>query len=521
MTLSRLAGIALASALLVTACGQRDDAPPATRVTADEAAAGAALLGLDEQGRASWDERSFSGGTYRFTNFVLRLREIEPAEPVDPEVAEDGEAPEPVYEMITADVMEIASPRLEDGVVRFDRLVLENGTLPANEDGAEARFERLVIDRPGPELSRSVAISFSGEEEELPDIASNLAGYGFRELSLTGFSLSGGEFDGVMQVSAIMLERLDEGGLESAHIEGLRLQSNDGDTVDFTLQEARIEGAGARFLSALLAGQASNPLNLAVSANPADLYRALSVTGLAGTVNGLALSMESFTSNVTETREGIITRVQMPEMTMSGARNSDAGAQVAGALAVIGFEDVVLSFESEAIYDPVTDRARTQNANRFIWRDGLTIDFHQELSGIAAYGEAVASAQDSGKTGDAVMEGLDRHLMLHELNVRIQDQSLLERTFNAYGASMGMTPAQMRQQAAILVTLGLSAAPREVPRSFLNAIAQPLSEFVSDGGTLVLTLDPPAPVPMNTLTSPSGDFDIDRLGLSVSVERSE
>lgn len=487
------------AALLLAACGERTDAPQPTRVTADEAAEGAALLGLEEPGRASWEERSFSGGTYRFTGFSLVLDEA-------------GEL------VITADAMEIAAPRLEDGIVRFDRLVLENGTLPS-EDGAEARFERLVIDRPGPELSRSVAASFTGEEAALPDLAGNLDAYSFRELSLTGFSLSGGEFDGVMQAGAIILEQLDADGLESARIEGLRMESHGDEPLELAIEQARIDGAGARFIAALVAGEASNPLNLAVSANPADFYRALRLDGLAGTASGLAFAMETFRVDVSDVREGTRTRIHMPELTLSAQRNSDAGAQIEGALAFLGYEDVVLSLESDAIYDPASDTARTQNTNRFIWRDGLTLDFRQEISGVAAYGEAVAAAQAAGKTGDAVMEGLDRHLLLHSFEMRLEDQSLLERSFTAYGAMLGMNPAQARLQASALVTLGLSAAPREVPRSFLNAIAMPLSEFVRDGGTLVLTLDPPAPVPMNTLTSPSGDFDIDRLGLSVRVER--
>lgn len=507
MILLRLALLLALAMLLLTACGQRDDdAPPPTRVTADEAAEGAALLGLDEPGRASWEERSFSGGTYRFTGFSLRLEEDEDA----------GEAGE--VQRITADIMEISAPRLEDGVVRFDRLVMENGTLPA-QDGAEARFERLVIDRPGPELSRSVAASFTGADETLLDVAGNLDAYSFRELSLSGFSLSGGEFDGVMQASAIILERLDSEGLDSARIEGLRLEAREPDALDLAIAEARIEGVGTRFLTALLAGEATNPLNLAVSANPADFYRDLQITGLSGTASGLVFSLEEFTVNVSEAREGIRTRIHMPDMTLSAQPNTDAGAQIEGGLAFLGYEDVVLSFESDALYDPATDRAVTQNTNRFIWRDGMTLDFHQEISGVAAYGEAVAAAQAARKADDAVIEGLDRHLLLHRLEVRLEDQSLLERSFTAYGAVLGMTPEQARMQASALVTLGLSAAPREVPRSFLNAIARPLSEFVRDGGTLVLTLDPPAPVPMNTLTSPSGEFDIDRLGLSVSVER--
>ena len=111
--------------------------------------------------------------------------------------------------------------------------------------------------------------------------------------------------------------------------------------------------------------------------------------------------------------------------------------------------------------------------------------------------------------------------MLNGLDVRLEDQTLLDRSFSAYAQMNGVTPAQMRVQASALIGLGLSALPAEIPRPFLNAIAQPLSEFVREGGTLVIALDPPQPVPLPALTSPAGQFDIDRLGLSVSVERPE
>lgn len=506
MSVLRLLPALLATTMLLAACGDGQEArePDATPVTADEAAQAAAILGLEEQGRASWSARDYTGGVFRFENFELTL-------------GEDEEALDETPALLRAEIMEIASPYLEGDIVRFDRLSLENAVL-SDSDGGETRFERLVIDRPGPALSRAVAASFTGDATTLPDLAGNLAAYSFRELALTGLAVTLPEEEGTLQASALTLRGLDETGLELASVESIRFDSP---AARFGIENARIEGVGSRMLSAMFRDGDASPLQLMITGNPADYYRQLEITGLAGVANGMVFDMESLTGEVTPEGESLRTRASMPSLRLRAEPDSDPGAQVEAALGFLGYEEVVLRFETDAVYDPATDTITTQNNNRFVWEDGLTLDAHQEIVGVQAYSDAVAAAHASGTADPQTLAAHENLLRLQRLEVRLEDQSLLDRSFSAYALMNGVTPAQMRVQASALIALGLSALPAEIPRPFLNAIARPLSDFVRDGGTLVIALDPPAPVPLPELTSASGEFDIDQLGLSVSVERSE
>lgn len=500
MSLLRLTPVLLACLTFMAACGDGDEArePAPTRVSADDAAEAAALLGLEEQGRASWSQRTYSHGIFRFDDFVLLLDEDEDA---------------PVT--LRAAMMEIAAPRLEDAIVRFDRLTLENAVL-ADGEGGETRFERLNIDRPGPALSRAVAASFSGEEDTLPDLAGNLAAYSFRELSLTGLSAALPEGEGTLQASVVTLRGLDETGLELASAESI---SFDSPAARFEIESAQMEGIGARFLASMFDDEAATLLQTAISGNPADYYRTLDITGLAGAASGVVFEMDALTGEVSEEGSSLRTLGSMPALRLRADRNSDAGAQVEAALGFLGYEEVVIRLESDTLYDPQTDTIQTQNNNRFVWEDGLTLEVRQEITGIQAYSDAVDAARANGTADPQALAELERLIRLQRLEVRLEDQSLLDRSFSAYALMNGVTPQQMRVQASALVALGLSALPAEIPRPFINAIAQPLSDFVRDGGTLVISLYPQEPVPLPELTSPAGNFDIDRIGLSVSVER--
>ncbi|MBV5256867.1 hypothetical protein FLX56_00340 [Synechococcus moorigangaii CMS01] len=512
MSLLRVLPSLCLSALLLTACGDRQEErePPATRVTTSAAAEAARILGLEEPGRADWEERDFANGIFRFEGFTLLLAELE--------IEEGGEdGPRLVQSRLTAEIMEIAAPRLEEDAVRFDRLTLENAVL-TDLEGGETRFERLVIDRPGPALSRSIAASFTGETDKLPGLASNLAAYSFREMSLAGLSATLPEGDGTLQAANITLRGLDETGLELARAESI---SFDGPATRFEIESVEMDTVGARFLASLFDDEAATLLQTAISGNPADYYRSLSVTGLSGVASGVVYEMDSFTAEVTPEAGRLRTLASMPAMRLSAERGSDPGEHVHNVLGFLGYEEVVLRFETDTIYDPETDTIRTQNNNRFVWEDGLTLSAHQEISGVQAYGDAVAAARAGGTDDPDTLARLERLLRLHRLEIRLEDQSLLDRSFSAYAQMNNVTPAQMRVQASALIALGLSALPAEIPRPFINAIARPLSDFVRDGGTLVITLDPPEPVPLPSLVSPAGEFDLDRLGLAVNVQRPE
>lgn len=512
MTLFRLLAPVIACLVLVAACGDRDARrdPPPTRVSADEAAEAAAILGLSEPGRANWEAREYSHGVFRFEGFTLILSET----PVtDEETGEEGVR----QSLLAAEALEIAAPRLEDGIVRFDRLTLDNAVLSDGE-GAETRFERLIIDRPGPQLSRSVAASFTQDGKSLAELSGNFSAYSFRELALTGLAVTLPGREGQLQASSVVLRGLDETGLEHASIDAISFA---GPATRFQIESVRMEDVGARFLASVLDGISATALQMMVSGNPSDYYRLFDVTGLSGAASGVVYEMESFSAEVTPEGTRLRTLASMPAMRLRAERGSDPGEHVHNVLGFLGYDEIVLRFEADTIYDPETDTLQTQNQNRFVWEDGLTLSASQSVSGVQAYSDAVAAARENGITDPGALAAYENLLRLNALEVRLEDQTLLDRSFSAYAQMSGVTPAQMRVQASSLIRLGLSTLPAEIPRPFLNAIAQPLSEFVQDGGTLVIALDPPQPVPLPTLTSPDGQFDIDRLGLGVSVERPE
>lgn len=509
--MNRLLSSAAAGALAIAlaACGAPDDRPePITKVTEEQAQSGLAALGLEDNPRVEWDDRDFDDGVYTFTNFRF--------------LPDTGEGP------MQADSLVIAAPRVEAGGPVFDGLSMDNLSLSV-EDGA-VTIETLRIDRPGPELARAVSAAFTGEDGALDDV-SDLALYRFAELGLEGLSVTAGDGeDGVSaSLSAFTASDFDGERLGALSFEDFQMNTRDEDgrTLVFSLDEVSLEGLGAAvFHGALLsaegaAGGEAEGLVFANPFNPAEMYERFAVRGLDIDADGVRVVMADFTGEVDEERGGRVrSTMDMPTMTLSTDPARDGGAQLQGALMMLGYETVELSMRGESVYDPQTDRARTEGENYLEMTDGFRLDFEQDFGGIEAYAERYMQAAAAGELadGDVPPEVLEP-LVLHRLALRLEDRSLLERGLGAAGAAQGMTAEQMRAQSAGLIGMGLMMAPAELPRPLLASISQALVQFIGEGGVLAVEINPDEPLPMSRIaTGELTGADMQALGLTVAHE---
>jgi hypothetical protein len=496
-----------ALALFTAACGERDaaDAPPATQVTEAEAQSGLAALGLEEPGVANWESREYDDGVYTFTGFTLDR--------------DEGASQQ-------ADRLIVAAPRVEDGGPAFDRMVFENLRGSADEDGAVTVGE-VRVGRPGPDLARAVAASFTGEEEEedFSDL-SDLARYSFAEFSATDIAFTEeGDSQSQGGIAYFGATGFDGERLESARIENLSLDAvEDGQTVRVRLSEASIEGVGSAFFQMLAAsadGGAPDMSAFTGPVTPADAWERFAVRGLEVDADGLSVRMPEITGETDEERGGAVRSVMvMDELTVEAAPEGETGTMLAGVLQGLGYDSFHVSMRGEQVYDPAADRVRTDGDNFIELREGFRMTFEQDFSGVQAYSDRLAAAAAEGRleNGEPPADVFEP-LMLHSMEFRLEDQSLLERALTMAGAAQGMSAEEMRAQSAALIGMGLMMAPAELPRPFLASLSEALTRFVGEGGTLVIRMEPAEPYSFANFMNagPSGP-DLTALGLTVRAE---
>jgi hypothetical protein len=133
--------------------------------------------------------------------------------------------------------------------------------------------------------------------------------------------------------------------------------------------------------------------------------------------------------------------------------------------------------------------------NALVLRDGFTLRFEQDVSGVAAYARAYADwlatePEDASSPPDDVLSTL----LLNRFAFSIEDQSLLERAFTAMAAEQGVDPEAMRMQATALIALGGAFAGDFADAALVRDVQMALVGFVGSGGTLVIELEPVEPI---------------------------
>ena len=498
------AAAVFAASLGLAACqpgGDQASAP--TEVSAAEAQDALIALNLAEPGELRWDERSFDDGVYTFTGLSFSR--------------EDMDAP------LRAERLVLAAPRLEDDMVRFDRLEITGLSL-SDPDDADLTLQRVIIDRPGPALSQVIADALNGREPEVDLAQEDFARWTFADIGLEGLQIA--ITDAAGGASDLALTRLGARGFDGDRmaeiaLEGFALEASSAETGDVTasLEALSMEGLAAPFLRLMLAsGSADNPVAAAINpVNAAEFYDGFAMRGLDVNAGGVMVVMPEMSATV-ETRGGEVRqRSAMDQLTVSADPSGPLGAQFQGALALLGYEELNITMAGDSVYDIDEDRSRTSGENYIEITDGLRIDLEQDVSGLQVYLDRYLQAAASGAlaNGDVPMEVFEP-LVIHSMAMRIEDRSLLERALNAAGAMQGVPPEQLRLQAAGLIGLGLAAAPAEIPRPLVASLGQALAQFIHNGGTIEMVMAPAEPVSVGAMMD-SG-FDAEALGLTVTAE---
>jgi len=457
---------------LVAACSPDPDAIEGPDPVAREAVRMEALaaFGLAEQGRVTWDARVQEGGAYRFTGFTLT----------------DSEG------VLNAETVTFDRPRLtEEGPV-FGALVMDQGLI-TYPDG-EARFQQLAVREAGPGVAEAVAAFFQGREAVVDE--EDRTAQRFGEISIAGLDVDGvSEADEPLTLSleAVMASGYDGETLDRFSLLNLALdtRTDEGEDLSVRLERVEIDAFAAMMVDMMSERPFGGVLNIG------EAYDQFRVAGLSINAGGIRIDMPEMTG-VTEDRRGDVVAavVSMPRLTLSADPNGGvSGADLAGSLSRLGYDRFDLSLASTTVYDPSEDRVRTEGENAVVLREGFTLRFEQDVSGVAAYARAYAdwlatNPQEASNPPDEVLSTL----IINRFALSIEDQSLLERAFTAMAAEQGMAPDAMRMQATALIALAGAFGGEFADAALIRDVQTALMGFVGTGGTLVVEMDPAQPI---------------------------
>ena len=485
------------------------DAP---RVDAASAEAALARLGLDAPGTAlRWGERDGADGSYTFSDVEL--------------LDESGEV------RGTISGMELLGLRTvgEDGVA-VTRAEFDDISLMAEE----ARFEiddLVMIEPRADDLAR--VLDADDADLELPDVEA---------LSLSGLSVtdtSSPNAAGRLTLASLAFADASEPTASDGlvRLSDLAFTGEGGGNTPMSFTLDSIDVSGLRSLDAInpgmigeLADQVGNSVDMPFDAASigearmsADTFRMVS--------NGLVARMD-------KNDDTTVSRLVMDDIVFSfdGAPSEPALSSVHEAFQGLGYERFVMRAAGRTVLDEATDTA-TSEGGYFEIEDGLRVEIDSTILGTAAMRDAVQAriAQAGPAPGpdadedtvriyqqtvaEAGMSSLDM-LKLGAVEMRIDDNSLVERIFEMVGQQQGSSPKVLRAQAKsmlMLATMTGAGASVGVDNAVINEVATAVGEWIdSPGSELVISLAPAEPI---AFTDAQDGLTQERLGLSATVEK--
>ncbi len=427
---------------------------------------------------------------------------------------------------------------MADGKASFGKMSLNDIVISGEEVGedVDVKLGNIELVNPSPELATWITGSLNGQELPFPS-ADKVIFDSWSMSGLTG-SFAENEAEGTFGIDKIEIRDMVDLKAAKAVISGLSVSGSDlSDDIDFNMKLGSISATNidAKFVEAIQENASDTEalmtalMDVAYE-NPMDPgYDSFKLDDLAIDAAGASFAIPSVVASVERNAAGQPVKYVTQPYTMSlkaDAEGGEAGAALLQGLSVLGYEELELKGASVATYDPDKDIVDFDaKANYVELTDGAKFSFGGKIEGYSAYAKEAGNAFNfedlaAGAEPDpSAMTDAMGKLTFHNFELSIDDDSLLDRAFNAAATSQGADPAEMKSQ----IGMGLAMAPMMaqgsgVDMALVSEATSALSKFINDGGTLTLKMDPATPLSVASIIEnpdPSA-YTKESLGFSAS-----
>lgn len=528
-----------AAIVMLTACGNKDKpvdqadteividaANDITLREGDPATAPQALtaLSLDgsSSGRVSFGGSKLNGDTAVFTDVLLRAPEDDDD---DEDAFSDGD--------LKAGKIEFTGLAMVNGQPSFSRMLISDVTTTPSEseDARQNSVSVASVDlvNPSPEVAAWVASLFSNEDPgDLPEGDA----LSFDLWSMDNLQVVIDEEDGEAGIY----------GMETVFVSGMKDQKAarmllHGMTFDFqdpaenTNVKANLGDLDMRgfdfsvfapeegddledsFESGFMAG--FNPKD---PANPG--YDSINLKDLNIDISGANLAMAELISTVSHDSQGRAVKIVTDPTTLKvTAGEGELGEQLGAQLATLGYESVELSMASEQTYDPNADIVTlAKGKNYWELKDGFRLDYAAKYEGASALAAAQKDAElDSDAPGEMLEETLE-NLLIHSLDLSLNDNGIVDRAFNSYAAQSGDDPQELRNQVAGMMAMApMMMSGSGMDMELLTEASTALSSFITNPQTLTISLKPQTPLKVSELADMEDPSSLTKSSLGFSA----
>ena len=427
---------------------------------------------------------------------------------------------------------------MEGGQANFGKMSLNDITITDEEEDVDVKLGSIELINPSPELAAWLAASLNGQEVPFPS-ADKIVFDSWSMNGLTG-DFADTDAEGTFGIDKIEIRDMTNLKAAQAVISGLSLNGSDteeGIDFDISLGSVTASNVDAKFVQAIQENaddeeaMMSAIMDLAY-ANPMEPgYDSFKLDELAIDVAGASFAIPSIVAGVERNAAGQAVKFVTEPYSMTlkaDAAGGEVGEQLLQGLSVVGYEELELKGASVATYDPDTDIVEfAAGSNYFELVDGAKFSMGGKIEGYSTYAQEAATAfnfedlADGAEPDPMAMTAAMGALTIHGFEFSIDDNSLLDRAFNAAATSQGADPAELKSQ----IGMGLAMAPMMaqgsgVDMALVTEVTGALSKFIADPGTLTISMKPGTPLNLGAaMANPDpASFTKDSLGITASAK---
>ena len=528
---SLTAALFLSTALVIAGCSSKDEGPsaaqsspakalgltspsekafekyfsvPKRKVSEAEAKQALALLNLGEASDAglSWDKTSGADGTYSYSGLTIN---------------DDKSS-------LNIKSANLIGVHMVGDEASFDRADFSGITMIDTQDNSVVTLDSLSVARPSPAMARSILESL-GNVKGVDDLNLNIdddADVSFGAIGMSGMDIKS---DDMNLTAKTMLWGTDEdSGRADFKVDGISFNGTDKNGGSFKGNLGNVSATGIKTeaykgLSKEMRSSMDSPMGAVGGFNPlSKVYDSFAMDDFSFDSDFVSVTANGFEGKATE-KGGVTTIRQVSEPIIITLKEDPTDPQAKRAFETIkalDFNELVFQMSGTSILDANTDTVELKDG-LVTMKDGFKLSYNYGATGVKAMTDKMATMQNNG-SAQQMTASMDT-LKLSGFQLRLEDDSIIDRSLKLAAQMRGGTPESIKREMTVALALAPMMAGGGLEGEMIGEMASAFGDFVKNGGTLSIVMDPKAPIAVGDLAQYKGsDLTLEDLGFSAKAE---
>ncbi len=467
-----------------------------------QALAALSLLNQNTEG-LNWAETSGADGNYSYTDLTVK--------------DEDGQ--------LSIAKANLIGVHMDGETATFDRADFSGIKIYDETENTTVTMGTLSVARPTPDMAKAIITSLQNIRDlddldleiDEEDLDMGFGALGMGDVNITSEDLN-------LSTKSLMWGEDSDSGLTDFKIQDVTFKLTENAEEPVTASLKSFSGTGFRGdMLDNLPDRGRSPLGMMGGFNPlAKIYDTIKMEDLDFNSSFVSVTSEGFEGKSTE-KGGVTTQKSVGEpfiIRLKEAPKDPQAKQAYNMVKELGFDEIVLQSSQTTILDANEDTIAVKDG-LLSMKDGFKLSYNYGASGVKAMTDKMQSmdrADMSPRESQSEMQAAMADMKLEGFQMRLEDQSIVERGLKLAGKFRGATPDQVKKEMKVALALAPMMA-RGLEGEMLGEISGAFGEFIENGGTLSIVVDPKEPLSVTELADyKRSNLTMDDIGFSAKAE---